>query len=91
METDAVIDISIHAPTRGATKAMMDNFGISGISIHAPTRGATQYHMHPKTVHHISIHAPTRGATVWFRPTAINQLDFNPRSHKGSDWTGERR
>ena len=36
-----IYEISIHAPTKGATKAMMDNFGISGISIHAPTKGAT--------------------------------------------------
>ena len=37
-----VLDISIHAPTRGATPSL---FGVVsdflGISIHAPTRGAT--------------------------------------------------
>ena len=33
--------ISIHAPTRGATKAREIDFVTSFISIHAPTRGAT--------------------------------------------------
>ena len=55
--------ISIHAPTRGATE-MRDNLdGQERISIHAPTRGATCtstiLFMDPS----ISIHAPTRGAT----------------------------
>ena len=35
------ITISIHAPTRGATKAREIDFVTSFISIHAPTRGAT--------------------------------------------------
>ena len=33
--------ISIHAPTRGATLAVMDDGRYGLISIHAPTRGAT--------------------------------------------------
>ena len=33
--------ISIHAPTRGATKAMLLDINEIYISIHAPTRGAT--------------------------------------------------
>ena len=33
--------ISIHAPTRGATKARGADNGVTIISIHAPTRGAT--------------------------------------------------
>ena len=33
--------ISIHAPTRGATKKATDYLSIWFISIHAPTRGAT--------------------------------------------------
>ena len=35
------LDISIHAPTRGATIFALDTFPILDISIHAPTRGAT--------------------------------------------------
>ena len=37
-----VRQISIHAPTRGATAVENPVGIISGISIHAPTRGATQ-------------------------------------------------
>ena len=33
----------------------------------------------------ISIHAPTRGATVDVMATYKDFIDFNPRSHKGSD------
>ena len=34
-------DISIHAPTRGATRRHENALATEGISIHAPTRGAT--------------------------------------------------
>ena len=34
-------DISIHAPTRGATKGCVHRVSCHSISIHAPTRGAT--------------------------------------------------
>ena len=34
----------------------------------------------------ISIHAPTRGATKPCRVKHQNIPNFNPRSHKGSDW-----
>ena len=35
------LDISIHAPTRGATRKQLYRNGDHNISIHAPTRGAT--------------------------------------------------
>ena len=35
------IEVSIHAPTRGATDDDSDNDGLGSVSIHAPTRGAT--------------------------------------------------
>ena len=55
--------ISIHAPTRGATRihALLDK--LPKISIHAPTRGATCAVATHTTAARISIHAPTRGAT----------------------------
>ena len=34
-------NISIHAPTRGATCLCLDKYRLIHISIHAPTRGAT--------------------------------------------------
>ena len=35
----------------------------------------------------ISIHAPTRGATKRLLENRDNRVNFNPRSHKGSDFT----
>ena len=59
-----ILQISIHAPTRGATikaSATEPNFSIS---IHAPTRGATVRRSCCRLFFRISIHAPTRGATA---------------------------
>ena len=39
--SSGLIAISIHAPARGATKAISDLWGLNVISIHAPARGAT--------------------------------------------------
>ena len=56
-------DISIHAPTRGATIATWLPPTKLDISIHAPTRGATSPIDARTPLLTISIHAPTRGAT----------------------------
>ena len=59
------VNISIHAPTRGATDSRLDNVEeYQYISIHAPTRGATDELGNPVEDVDISIHAPTRGATI---------------------------
>ena len=55
------------------------------ISIHAPTRGATRRLMVSLQIARISIHAPTRGATEIGKAQETGEVDFNPRSHKGSD------
>ena len=55
--------ISIHAPTRGATRNTTDTLLMNTISIHAPTRGATMEIYNDLAAGYISIHAPTRGAT----------------------------
>ena len=57
------LQISIHAPTRGATCTMPIMRWAEMISIHAPTRGATSTRMIVTPAAVISIHAPTRGAT----------------------------
>ena len=66
----AISCISIHAPTRGATEWLGEQFISDAISIHAPTRGATSFGFCTRPIHPISIHAPTRGAThhalLWF-------------------------
>ena len=56
--------ISIHAPTRGATKKAILQREKQAISIHAPTRGATVFRRAERNSCRISIHAPTRGATI---------------------------
>ena len=38
---DILPKISIHTPTKGATKTYPYGFTITGISIHTPTKGAT--------------------------------------------------
>ena len=124
------LDISIHAPARGATggnkkaykssrnfnprsrkgsdepyfftaftnfifqstlpqgerlrKLLRPTVGIC-ISIHAPARGATVGLSHALVPVRISIHAPARGATYTSDPTIEQNIDFNPRSRKGSD------
>ena len=56
-------DVSIHAPTRGAT-AFADQTDLPFmVSIHAPTRGATRLCNEVVIPAMVSIHAPTRGAT----------------------------
>ena len=57
--------ISIHAPTRGATRCSYKLTNMSLISIHAPTRGATFSRRLKTSLTAISIHAPTRGATIY--------------------------
>ena len=77
--------ISIHAPTRGATPHRGGLEEAMRISIHAPTRGATTVQEWFYGTLVISIHAPTRGATKLALNCLIIPLNFNPRSHKGSD------
>ena len=57
-------NVSIHAPTRGATylQTLLDL--MIKVSIHAPTRGATYAFKRYIELAIVSIHAPTRGATI---------------------------
>ena len=64
------LQISIHAPTRGATYQGVCLTAVKSVSIHAPTRGAT-HELQSQTFHRlVSIHAPTRGATQIFAESA---------------------
>ena len=60
----ADLEVSIHAPTRGATSVTVFIDIESLVSIHAPTRGATYDGLLPFPELVVSIHAPTRGATA---------------------------
>ena len=78
-------EISIHAPTWGATADKHRAELVFLISIHAPTWGATQLCLRVGVIRHISIHAPTWGATN--RPSigGVTLENFNPRTHVGCD------
>ena len=56
--------VSIHAPTRGATRLPRRTQWRESVSIHAPTRGATRHGLRGASRGRVSIHAPTRGATL---------------------------
>ena len=56
-------NVSIHAPTQGATKMLKARWSSSTVSIHAPTQGATETSCIFSAVLMVSIHAPTQGAT----------------------------
>ena len=56
-------NISIHAPTQGATHKTTLTQNFCFISIHAPTQGATIGRVIITSRLYISIHAPTQGAT----------------------------
>ncbi len=57
------LDVSIHAPARGATIKLRASTTRPWVSIHAPARGATSRRPDASIVTMVSIHAPARGAT----------------------------
>ena len=78
-------NVSIHAPTRGATKRTSQFGFLCIVSIHAPTRGATCRHYLLRERNWVSIHAPTRGATIVTYLSGKTYDSFNPRTHEGCD------
>ena len=78
--------ISIHAPTRGATESLPICFRTISVFQSTLPRGERQTRcLNRLAKPHISIHAPTRGATMISPAIYISFVDFNPRSHEGSD------
>ena len=80
------MEISIRAPTRGATRYQRVN-GITYTFQSALPRGERLANAY-ETINRnrISIRAPTRGATPIGYGVALSTIDFNPRSHEGSDF-----
>ena len=81
-----IIDVSIHAPTRGAT--FIDLFNIFNVFVFQSThphgvRLATSNEV--LQLQHVSIHAPTRGATSDLHDAQPKRQGFNPRTHTGCD------
>ena len=81
-----VIDISIHAPTRGATSSLkpLETYHCSFQST-LPREERHTSRKNSDTHTRISIHAPTRGATSKINKQGSQAYDFNPRSHERSD------
>ena len=57
------LQISTHAPTKGATELLLVPLQHTEISTHAPTKGATEVIFMYDADFWISTHAPTKGAT----------------------------
>ena len=66
------IVVSIHAPVKGATLALMGVVtGGIAVSIHAPVKGATHRHRLRLGLKSVSIHAPVKGATSAWKSGAV--------------------
>ena len=88
--------VSIHAPTWGATHAIIHHNGTTTVSIHAPTWGATTRFALLRGRQIVSIHAPTWGATavaennVWTILVSIHAptwgATFTIASRTGAIW-----
>ena len=79
--------ISIHAPTRGATKTTLQaNLEFIGFQSTLPRGERRVLLRFLLFLVNISIHAPTRGATLMITANLDEIPDFNPRSHEGSDY-----
>jgi len=77
--------VSIHAPTRGATNTSLI-FSYCDMFQSTHPRGVRHEKRYRLTIKHpVSIHAPTRGAT-WLVSLINQDLEsFNPRTHAGCD------
>jgi len=80
-----VEQVSIHAPTWGATDGIIDRLQRFLVSIHAPTWGATKTAEPALRLLDVSIHAPTWGATDHLMDQIEDIFSFNPRAHVGRD------
>ena len=65
-------DVSIHAPVKGATRAVPALVSTHVVSIHAPVKGATVSAAYFYILNSVSIHAPVKGATKELRQTSCN-------------------
>ena len=60
---NALVDVSIHAPVKGATMPTAFCLRTTSVSIHAPVKGATGDMRNLYCISIVSIHAPVKGAT----------------------------
>ena len=77
-------DVSIHAPTWGATAESSTSDRQEEVSIHAPTWGATAQHMN--TIFEAMCQSTRpRGARLTPKRRLTPSSSFNPRAHVGRD------
>ena len=85
-QSSAAINISIHAPPRGATITCERRYPISNISIHAPPRGATLYGTQFEELHvHFNSRPSARGDTRRARLSGQRRGYFNSRPSARGD------
>ena len=78
--------VSIHAPTKGATRHLTTIYPSISVSIHAPTKGATKSEVRSYREEMFQSTLPRRERRCsGVFPTVSTR--FNPRSHEGSDDT----
>ena len=80
------LDVSIHAPARGATSLRLLRFEMGMFQSTRP-RGARLNRLASDTSLDVSIHAPARGATLVPNRCSARQGRFNPRAREGRDKT----
>ena len=78
-------DISIHAPAKGATKAVIKTTTAKKFQSTLPRRERLPASIVLGQYAQISIHAPAKGATPKCRNYITVTRNFNPRSREGSD------
>ena len=79
-------DVSIHAPARGATRAVKAVAWTALVSIHAPARGATEAQGLAEQLQHVSIHAPARGATETILQAGFARVVSIHAPARGATW-----
>ena len=85
-QSSAAINISIHAPPRGATITCERRYPISNISIHAPPRGATLYGTQFEELHvHFNSRPSARGDHC-VSPFLTQPAYFNSRPSARGDF-----
>ena len=79
------MEISIHAPAKGATCVIFTSVKASQISIHAPAKGATRSRRARRVMESDFNPRSREGSDTLAQCAHIGQTDFNPRSREGSD------
>ncbi len=86
-ELQGILDVSIHAPARGATSKERSRLNQLPFQSTPPRGGRLGKRMSGREVS-VSIHAPARGATQGPQKSGCRGRCFNPRPREGGDAQG---